>query len=266
MPELLPSTIAGNLPLDRLLVLVAHPDDESVGCATVLQRTQDVTVVFATDGAAHDRKFWPAYSSRAEYAQIRRAEAIAAAASIGYRTDFLNIPDQELFRHLREAHGEIAKILQRQKPAAILTHAYEGGHPDHDACSFLAFHIGQDYDLPIWEMPLYHRGRGERAWQQFIPQPLPVAGKERVCIPSPGELLRKRAMVAAYKSQGDVLKNFDATREVFRRQPAYDFTKPPHPGILNYEEWHWPMTGHDLSSAFVEMLPVETAKAQGRSR
>lgn len=269
MPELLPSTIAGKLPLDRLLVLVAHPDDESVGCATMLQRAEDATVVFATDGAPQDRKFWPSYSSRAEYAQIRRGEAIAAAAAIGIRrTEFLNIPDQELFRHLREAHGEIANILQRHQPAAILTHAYEGGHPDHDACSFLAFLLGRDHDVPIWEIPLYHRAAGDRAWQQFIAQRsfLRGAGEELVFTLSPGELLRKRAMVAAYKSQGNVLKNFDATREVCRLQPEYDFTKPPHAGTLNYEEWHWPMTGRDVADAFRVMLSGETAKAQGRSR
>jgi LmbE family N-acetylglucosaminyl deacetylase len=35
----------------RVLVVVAHPDDETGGCGVLLQRLHQATVVFCTDGA-----------------------------------------------------------------------------------------------------------------------------------------------------------------------------------------------------------------------
>ena len=263
MPELLPS-INHKFPLHRLLVLVAHPDDEAVGCGTLLQRAENVTLVFATDGAPNDQRFWSSYESHAEYARARRAEAATVAELAGAKqTQFLDIPDQELFRNLSKAHAEISAIAKKYKPDAIVTHAYEGGHPDHDACSFLAWLVGQEHSVPVWEMPLYHRAAGDRTWQQFIRH----GGEDEVALtPTPPELQGKRAMIEAYASQGNVLKNFDVTREVFRPQAAYDFTKPPHEGRLNYEEWRWPMTGGEVSRSFSAMLSNERAPATVRSR
>ena len=269
MPELLPSTRQNEFPAGRLLVLAAHPDDEVVGCGTLLRRTVNTILVFATDGAPNDRKFWSSYGSREDYAGVRKAEAISAAAVAGVKqTQFLDIPDLELFRNLIKAHAEISDMATRHRPDTILTHAYEGGHPDHDACSFLAWMVGRERRVPVWEMPLYHRANGDRAWQQFIPRSEMAAGRsEEVALtPTLPELQRKRAMVAAYVSQGEVLKNFDVSREVFRPQPVYDFTKPPHEGRLNYEEWHWPMTGQEVSRAFSVILSNERATALGRSR
>ena len=43
---------------------------------------------------------------------------------------------------------------------------------------------------------------------------------------------------------------FLAALERFRPQAAYDFSRPPHPGTLNYEAWQWPMSGADVCAAF----------------
>jgi hypothetical protein len=50
--------------LGRTLVLVAHPDDETGGCAALLQRMQQPIVVFATNGAPDDEFFWGPFGSR----------------------------------------------------------------------------------------------------------------------------------------------------------------------------------------------------------
>ena len=44
--------------LGRTLVIVAHPDDETITCGGLLQRMRDPCVVFATDGAPEDAYFW----------------------------------------------------------------------------------------------------------------------------------------------------------------------------------------------------------------
>src|SRR5438876_12216218 len=53
--------------LGRPLVLVAHPDDEALGCSALLQRAQSAAVIFATDGAPAVERFWAAYGSRQAY-------------------------------------------------------------------------------------------------------------------------------------------------------------------------------------------------------
>src|SRR6184192_938856 len=69
--------------LGRPLVLVAHPDDEALGCGALLQRAQSPAVIFATDGAPAVERFWAAYGSRHAYAEVRRQEAKLASRAAG---------------------------------------------------------------------------------------------------------------------------------------------------------------------------------------
>ncbi|HWR34685.1 MAG TPA: PIG-L family deacetylase [Clostridia bacterium] len=251
--------------LGRTLVMVAHPDDECIACGALLQRIREPDVVFATDGAPRDRYFWKSYGSRETYAALREQEARRALAHVGvHQMEFLAdapelrgvLVDQELFRDLPEAFGRFSAVIERVRPDALLTLAYEGGHPDHDACSFLTSLLARDYDLPAWEAPLYHRvelaGKEHRhlGTQTFIG----TSGGEIDLRLTPGELRRKRAMTAEYKTQGDFLQVFDIAREVFRPQIEYDYSKPPHEGRLNYEAWQWPMTGADVCASFADFL------------
>jgi LmbE family N-acetylglucosaminyl deacetylase len=246
------------------MVVVAHPDDESVSCAALLRRMAEKRLVFCTDGAPHDAKFWQRFGSRNDYRDLRRREALAAMRIIGAKeSDFLDFPDQELFRNLDSALARLDAVADEFKPDALLTHAYEGGHPDHDACAFLVSLLAEKSQVPAWEMPLYHRADGDRALQQFIAREGIKKSDVLEIDPTPDEVRRKRAMIEAYGSQGDIIHHFGAGKELFRRQPAYDFTRPPHPGMLNYEEWRWPMTGKEVSGTFAEML-AQTNRELGR--
>ena len=239
--------------LQKTFILVAHPDDEAIGCGALLQRMDDPWVVFATDGAPKDPYFWKRSGSRAAYAEMRHAEALAALAEASVtRSTFLDIQDQNLHRHLQRALDELRSLIVAVQPQALLTHAYEGGHPDHDACAFLGEIIRRTSNVEVWEMPLYHRANGIHTLQTFI------AGQpELVIAPTREELERKRRMTARYESQGLTTSAFDLEREVFRRQATYDFTQPPHHGTLNYEAWKWEMTGMDVCRSFSEFLATQ---------
>lgn len=235
--------------LERTLVLVAHPDDEAVGCGILLQRMHDPIVVFATDGAPRPDYFWQSYGSRERYAEVRTNEAEQALSAIGmHHFHFLaepdRIADQELYLNLESAYSALADLVELEIPDAILTLAYEGGHPDHDACAFLGSVVGERYELPVWEVPLYHRSGGETCRQTFLNRTgLPIFA-------SPEELARKRTMFTAYKSQAHVTAEFTPEFESVRPMIAYDFARVPHAGVLNYEAWRWPMKGADLCQAF----------------
>jgi LmbE family N-acetylglucosaminyl deacetylase len=249
--------------LGRTLVIVAHPDDEAAGCGALLQRMEMPILLFASDGAPRDEFFWKRHGSRLRYARMREEEARQALGQVGVsEVEFLApqgvgldaFADQELYCHLPQAYERMGEVIHRFRPQALITLAYEGGHPDHDACCFLTCVLARKYALPAWEFPLYHRmPSGQMAYQRFL-----VPDQTEVLVEiTPEELERKRAMLRAYKSQGDVMKTFDPAIERLRPLHEYDYTRPPHPGKLNYEVWGWRMTGAQVCAAFSEFLQQE---------
>jgi LmbE family N-acetylglucosaminyl deacetylase len=238
----------------KIFVVVAHQDDETA-CAFLLQRAREAQVVFATDGAPTSGFFWSQYGSREQYAAVRRSEASQSLAvlemtdSVFLEDAESHIPfhDQELYRSLPAAMESLERLVYRFKPDALLAPAYEGGHPDHDACSFLVNQVGERLSLPRWEMPLYHRSQsGELVHQAFRVG----LGDEIVLCPTELELHRRGEMLSKYVSQPEASIFVSSPVERFRLQPNYDYLRPPHSGALNYEVWGWPMRGTDLCRAF----------------
>ncbi len=245
--------------LGRTLVVVAHPDDEAVTCGALMQRMRDPHVLFCTDGAPLDPYFWTKHGSRRAYSELRQKEARIALGSVAVNgMEFLKLPrsgeliiDQQLFQHLAEAVEGVLGVIERVRPDALLTLAYEGGHPDHDSVNFITHVVAHERSIPAWEMPVYtlfHKGK--REFQTFMPAPEPVI----VLHPLQEEIARKHRMLESYASQGNFLVNFDSVDESFRRLARYDYARPPHEGVLNYEAWQWSMTGKQVSAAFMEYL------------
>jgi len=249
--------------LTRTLVIVAHPDDETISCGGLLQRIQEPCVVFATDGAPEDAYFWKKYGSRENYAALREEEARAALKQVGVEdVEFLSrqsespLVDQRLYASLPAAFSALFAIVEKWRPDCLLTLAYEGGHPDHDSVSFLSAQLGRRYSLPVWEAPLYHRSpNGDGVYQRFVEErgevvEFEVKGKE---------LEAKKGMLKCYKSQFDALPSFNVELERFRPQVAYDYSRRPHQGKLNYEVWQWRMSPEEVSAAFVDFSTAAAA-------
>lgn len=243
--------------LDATLVLMAHPDDEIIVCGALMQKMKKATVLFATDGAPRDEYFWRAYGSRQAYADVRRDEAHRALALAGAQPLFLpdrvsgGIADQELFLNLPAAISEAKQVVEELRPDAILTLAYEGGHPDHDAACFISSVLGKLTGIPVWESPLYHRtADGGPAVQTFPAR----TGAEVEIHVGEAALANKTRMFEIYRSQHLTLEHFHPQRESFRPLFNYDFTVPPLPYKLNYEWWQWKMTGREVSAAFAAYL------------
>jgi LmbE family N-acetylglucosaminyl deacetylase len=131
----------------RLMCVVAHPDDESLGFGGTLAAYAaagvETSVVMATRGEAGR---WGAHPrGSAEHpgpdalGRIREAELRAACAILGVRDiAFLGYRDQELDRAApREVVGRIVHELRRVRPDVVLTFGHDGayGHPDHIAIS-----------------------------------------------------------------------------------------------------------------------------------
>ncbi len=130
----------------RLMAVLAHPDDESLGMGGTLARYAaegvETYLVTATRGQSGRFRGIPAgegHPGKEKLAQIREAELRAAAEALGVRElALLDYMDGELDR--AEPRGVIAKIaaqLRRHRPQVVLTFPSDGiyGHPDHIAIS-----------------------------------------------------------------------------------------------------------------------------------
>ena len=134
----------------RLMAIVAHPDDESLGMGATLARYAaegvEVSVVTATRGEAGRFRGQPSgqpqHPGSEALAAIRERELRAALAVLGIRSLFLlGYPDQQLDRvDPRDAAGRIAQAIRQARPHVVITFGPDGayGHPDHVAVSQLA--------------------------------------------------------------------------------------------------------------------------------
>ena len=235
------------------LIVVAHPDDESIGAGARLNRLGNSWIVEITDGAPNDldcaRRH--GFDTREEYAQARRRELDEAMAIAEFPPDrliSLGYTDGEVTLRLAEVCLRITELIDSIKPDVVLTHPYEGGHTDHDATAF-AVHLAcgalrrEGVTPPaILELALYHAQNGQKVVQQFLPHER--ADRDlRVVRLNPEERATKRRIFAAFETQKSVLANFSVEFERFRPAPRYNFTAPPHAGQLNYERYGDPDRG-----------------------
>ncbi len=240
-----------------VLVVAAHPDDETIGAGGMLARLRDVTILHITDGAPRDMADAHAagFVNREEYAAARRRELQAAMRMAGIgsgQLPHLNVVDQEASLEMAYITLKLVHLLRERRPGAVLTHAYEGGHPDHDAAAFAVHAACARVATPpdVYEFASYHAaaqvvaaGSSQAPVRMETGRFLPGGDAGEVYLLDEAERDRKRQMMECFQTQARMLRHFALDEERFRRAPAYDFTEAPHAGTLLYEGWDWGITG-----------------------
>jgi N-acetylglucosamine malate deacetylase 1 len=185
------------------IVFAPHQDDETLGCGGLIALKRSlgvpVQVVFLSNGDAFTG------TADAQLAQLRRAEATQALASLGVAPEqivFWDYPDGQL-RRLGAAQqaallAQLTTLLAIETPLEIyVPHAIDQ-HDDHEATHDLVKQaIGQTgrphhlYQYPIWmfwKAPLFWRlkPRHLRGWQRLNIQAV---------------MPQKQAAIAAHASQ-----------------------------------------------------------------
>jgi LmbE family N-acetylglucosaminyl deacetylase len=230
-------------------MIVAHPDDETIGAGAQLARITDGALIVVTDGAPRVGRELAAFPSRGAYATCRGAELRDALRHAGATLPIheLGITDQDATHEMIALTGVLAAVMRTMEPALVITHPYEGGHPDHDATAFavhaaaaLVARSGAHRPL-VAELTSYHVRDGEIETGCFLDAP--TARSERELALDDAAAARKRGMFACYASQSETLRWFGVDRERFRIAPTYDFTQPPHDGRLYYEYFDWGFSG-----------------------
>lgn len=127
----------------KLLAVLAHPDDESLGFGGTLARyaSEGVEVYLVTATRGEAGRFGPPGTPRdpLQVGRAREAELREAAAMLGvHELTILGYPDGAVDQvPARTAIRAIALQIRRIQPHVIVTFGAEGGygHPDHIAVS-----------------------------------------------------------------------------------------------------------------------------------
>jgi N-acetylglucosamine malate deacetylase 2 len=246
--------------LPRTMVVGAHPDDETAFAGFRLTRLASAQFVCVTNGSPRDGSDAARYGlAPDEYAQARARELQDVLTSCGIPAGHIRIlgyTDQEAALHLAQIARLLAALFEQHEVEAVLTHPYEGGHPDHDATAF-AVHAAarllaqQGRRAPaIVEMACYHEGREGFRAGAFVG----VGPDDTILHLTPEEQARKRALLDRFATQRHTLPYLPVAVECFRRAQAYDFLQPPHAGPLHYERQPWGMTGERFRALAGEAL------------
>ena len=141
-----------------VLVVAAHPDDESLGAGGVISeaatRGAMVHVLVATDGeASHPRS--PTHSPQT-LARLRRGEVTAAIGVLApsATVEFLGLPDGALTTHRDRL---LASVAERVTGCShVVSPWHSDGHPDHEVCAAVVREAisglrgVQHWQYPIW--------------------------------------------------------------------------------------------------------------------
>ncbi|WP_299931699.1 bifunctional PIG-L family deacetylase/class I SAM-dependent methyltransferase [uncultured Nocardioides sp.] len=226
------STLAGlptvELPASRsrLVVVGAHPDDETLGAGGLLHTAarsgRQVEVVTATAGeGSHPHS--PTHSP-ARLAEVRRAELRQATSllALDARVRCLDLPDGSVAEHEEELVAAFVETIGTAGRDVLLCAPWRhDGHPDHEAVGRAAAVAAHRTDALLWEYPvwLWHWGR---------PGDLPEDHAARLGLGADA-VAAKRAAVGAHASQvrplsaapgdevllgPDLLAHFDRDHEV----------------------------------------------------
>lgn len=219
--------------MGRTVVVAAHPDDETLACAGLLQAVHAadgrVELVVATDGEAAFPGAGP--TARAELGRTRRRELRDALGELGMAdviVHWLAMPDSAL--GARALTARLRPLLAGAD--TYLAPWHDDPHPDHRAAGRAAAAAApvtaRGWAYPIWMWPCSDPLDPAIPWDRAVQHVLPAPAAER-----------KRAAIARFTTQlaaapgggppilpPAVLAHFDTGRELLFRVPRTDSAPP----------------------------------------
>jgi LmbE family N-acetylglucosaminyl deacetylase len=129
-----------NRDIERVLVIIAHPDDAEFWVGGTIARWTDegihVAYCVLTDGSGGG--FDPGIP-RVEIPHIRRAEQQQAAKLLGVSAvRFFGLDEQNLLDERRELHENLVRVIRQVRPQRVVTWSpewnwqrFRSSHPDH---------------------------------------------------------------------------------------------------------------------------------------
>lgn len=222
-----PVQLAPGIGIRGLIVLAAHPDDESLGAggamATAASAGIPVTVLLATDGeGSHPRS---ATHSPSRLAAMRVAEVRSAVDRVAPQASIvrLRLPDGRLAEHDTELDAALDEQIGPLGAGGVLLAPWRhDGHTDHDAAGRAAARCAERSGAVLGEYPVW-------AWHWAQDDDLPwdrlrtLALDQRVVTAKRAALREHRTQIEALSAQpGDevllgphLLAHFERSFETF---------------------------------------------------
>lgn len=182
---------------ERVLIVVPHPDDESLALGGLLAdlaaRAMPIEIVLVTDGEG-SHPHVPALT-HAMLARVRRDELTAAVAALGVDAPVrrLALPDGGIEHAASELANALDDALAGSARALVLAPWCEDGHSDHDAAGRVARDVARARGADIAHYLVW-------VWHWCDPQNFDWNDAVLVA-PSADALHRKDAALACYASQ-----------------------------------------------------------------
>lgn len=158
-------TVTAGRGIRRLVLLAAHPDDETLGAGGLLGSCAragiPIDVLIASDGeASHPDS--PTHSP-ADLARLRRVEVAAAVSTLAPAADvqYLALPDGALSDRTVAVAQSLRRCVADVGVGAIIAAPWRhDGHPDHDALGLTAALVAEETGALLLEYPIWwwHRG------------------------------------------------------------------------------------------------------------
>jgi N-acetylglucosamine malate deacetylase 2 len=261
--SLLPNARAGGC---SVLFIVAHPGDEIVAAGGTLNDLAEARFLHVTNGAPRDiaTAIEDGFFDRQEYADARKREfqaALRCASLKEEQVSELGFAAGEVSRNLATLTMSIAAVLREQQPDAIVTHAYEGTHPDHDAIAFAVQTACTLLETDGWKAParLEAAGFADLGGDAIVGEFVMPSFTDGMTVQLSKERRRlKQCMLERMPTRLRRLQNVPLNRESFRVAPEYDFTQPPREGVLHYEK-----SGDGLNSKRWRRMAEDALRALG---
>lgn len=210
---------------DRLVILAAHPDDESLAAGGLICRARahglEVVLVMATRGeASHPRSVT---FSALDLAKIRLTELGAAMRHLAPHAliEDLALPDG----HVAAGSARLEEVLLTrcsERPGRVLLAApwSADGHCDHEAAGRAARHVAEKIGCPLLEYPI---------WLWFWGKPgddvTPWASMRTLAL-SPSEVTGKSMAMGEHRSQIEPLSDADGDQTLLSEDVLQHFRRP----------------------------------------
>jgi LmbE family N-acetylglucosaminyl deacetylase/SAM-dependent methyltransferase len=209
----------------RMVVLSAHPDDETLGAAGLIRRMHslgaDVDVLVASDGeASHPGS--PTHSPD-RIAGLRRDEMCRALRHLAPRARLrpLGLPDGDVAAHHDALVDELRATIGPDASTTLLATPWrDDGHPDHEAVARAVERVARETGAAAVEFPIW-------AWLWAAPDdPRLHPSRLTVLQLTADERTAKRRAIGEHRSQVRALGDAPADEPVLTERFLQHFRRP----------------------------------------
>lgn len=208
-----------------VVVVAAHPDDETLGCGGVMAQAAaqglPVTVVLISRGeASHPDSptIDPHEMAKRREIEARNALRLLGSTQVPIELVSLGFPDGDLATHRNDiVTALVATIGSQSRPCLILAPWRLDGHPDHEIAGSCAAAAAARTDTELAEYPIWF-------WHWGSPEALPT-DRLRAHHLTRADRLIKNAAIDAHESQVRPLSDDAADAAVLQQHVLEHFDR-----------------------------------------